>query len=152
MHTDAIWRQDEYIVSTERKLLDLDVIHRFLTEAYWSPGIPRSTIEQAIEHSLPFGLYHGTRQVGFARVITDYTTFAYIADVFVIEKYQGRGLSKWMMRCVMEHPDLQGLRRWTLFTRDAHGLYEKVGFQTSKTPERLMEQVFPNIYQRSAEV
>lgn len=146
MNTAMQWEQGDYTVTTARDRLDLDVIHDFLVSSYWSTGVPRSVVEQALEYSLPFGLYHGERQVGLARVITDYATFAYIADVFVIEEYRGRGLSKWLMRCVVEHPVLQGLRRWVLFTRDAHGLYEKVGFQVSKAPERLMEMQFPDVY------
>ena len=148
MNTDQTWERDEYTISTERNRLDVDVIHGFLVHSYWAAGIPRAMVERSIEHSLPFGVYHGTRQVGFARVITDYTTFAYIGDVFIIEEYRGRGLSRWLMEVVVNHPELQGLRRWLLFTRDAHGLYEKVGFTPSRTPERLMERYFSDVYQR----
>jgi len=148
MNTDQTWERGEYTISTERNRLDVDVIHGFLVHSYWAAGIPRAMVERSIEHSLPFGVYHGTRQVGFARVITDYTTFAYIGDVFIIEEYRGRGLSRWLMEVVVQHPELQGLRRWLLFTRDAHGLYEKVGFTPSRTPERLMERYFSNVYQR----
>lgn len=148
MNTDQTWKWGEYTISTEKGRLDVDVIHGFLTVSYWAAGIPRAVVEQSIEHSLPFGVYHGTRQVGFARVITDYTTFAYIGDVFVIEEYRGRGLSKRLMEAVVNHPDLQGLRRWILMTRDAHGLYEKVGFTPSQAPERLMERYFAEVYQR----
>jgi GNAT superfamily N-acetyltransferase len=148
MNTDQTWERGEYTISTERNRLDVDVIHGFLVHSYWAAGIPRAMVERSIEHSLPFGVYHGTRQVGFARVITDYTTFAYIGDVFIIEEYRGRGLSRWLMEVVVQHPELQGLRRWLLFTRDAHGLYEKVGFTPSRTPERLMERYFSDVYQR----
>lgn len=148
MNTDQTWEWGEYTTSTEKSRLDVDVIHGFLTNSYWAAGIPRAVVERSIEHSLPFGVYHGARQVGFARVITDYTTFAYIGDVFVIEEYRGRGLSKRLMEAVVNHPDLQGLRRWLLLTRDAHGLYEKVGFTPSRTPERLMERYFADVYQR----
>jgi GNAT superfamily N-acetyltransferase len=148
MNTDQTWERGEYTISTERNRLDVDVIHGFLVHSYWAAGIPRAMVERSIEHSLPFGVYHGTRQVGFARVITDYTTFAYIGDVFIIEEYRGRGLSRWLMEVVVQHPELQGLRRWLLFTRDAHGLYEKVGFTSSRTPERLMERYFSDVYQR----
>ena len=148
MNTDQTWEWGEYTISTEKSRLDVDVIHGFLTNSYWAAGIPRAVVERSIEHSLPFGVYHGTRQVGFARVITDYTTFAYIGDVFVIEEYRGRSLSKWLMEVVVKHPDLQGLRRWLLLTRDAHGLYKKVGFTPSRMPERLMERYFADVYQR----
>lgn len=148
MNTDQTWEWGEYTISTEKNRLDIDVIHSFLTNSYWAAGIPRAVVERSIEHSLSFGVYHGIRQVGFARVITDYTTFAYIGDVFVIEEYRGRGLSKWLMETVVNHPNLQGLRRWILMTRDAHGLYEKVGFTPSQAPERLMERYFADVYQR----
>lgn len=149
MHMDQTWERGEYTISTERARLDVEIIHDFLScHSYWAEGIPRALVERSIEHSLPFGVYHGTRQVGFARVISDYTTFAYIGDVFVIEEYRGRGLSKWLMEVIVEHRELQGLRRWILMTRDAHGLYEKVGFASSPTPERLMERYFADVYQR----
>jgi GNAT superfamily N-acetyltransferase len=140
------WRQGEYLISTEKSRLDMDVIHRFLSKSYWAQGIPREVVEQSIEHSLPFGVYKGEQQVGFARVITDYATFAYIGDVFVLEDYRGLGLSKWLMQAVVEHPRLQGLRRWMLLTGDAHGLYRKVGFTAPASPERYMERVLPDVY------
>lgn len=146
MTMDQTWEQGEYTISTERGRLDMDVIQGFLSGSYWAAGIPRAVVERSIEHSLPFGVYHGTRQVGFARVISDYTTFAYIGDVFVIEEYRGRGLSKWLVEMIVGHPELQGLRRWILMTRDAHGLYQKVGFTPSHTPERLMERYFADVY------
>lgn len=145
---DQVWTRGEYTISTEKKRLDVGVIHDFLTHSYWAAGIPLETVERSLEHSLAFGVYHGERQVGLARIITDYTTFAYLADVFILEEYRGRGLSKWLMKAVVEHPALQGLRRWILFTRDAHGLYEKVGFTASSTPERMMERLFANVYQQ----
>ena len=148
MNLDQTWTRDEYTISTERRRLDIKVIHGFLTRSYWAEGIPLAVVERSLEHSLSFGVYCGKRQVGLARVITDYTTFAYVADVFILEEYRGRGLSKWLMECVAGHPELQGLRRWILFTRDAHGLYKKVGFTPVRTPERLMERLFPDIYQR----
>jgi GNAT superfamily N-acetyltransferase len=128
--------------------LDLDVIHGFLTRSYWSPGIPRETVERAIQHSLPFGLYLGAAQVGFARVITDFATFGYLADVFILEEHRGKGLSKWMMEILFSHPELQGFRRWMLATRDAHGLYRQVGFNSLAAPERFMEKWDPDIYRR----
>jgi GNAT superfamily N-acetyltransferase len=148
MDMEQTWERGEYAISTERGRLDMDVIYSFLSNSYWAAGIPRATVERSLEHSLPFGVYHGTRQVGFARVISDYTTFAYISDVFIIEAYRGQGLSKWLMEMVVEHPELQGLRRWMLLTRDAHGLYQKVGFTPARTPERLMERYVADMYQR----
>jgi GNAT superfamily N-acetyltransferase len=145
---DQVWTRGEYTISTEKKRLDVGVIHDFLSHSYWAAGIPLATVERSLEHSLAFGVYHGERQVGLARVITDYTTFAYVADVFILEEYRGRGLSKWLMKVVVEHPALQGLRRWILFTRDAHGLYAKVGFTASAAPERMMERLFANVYQQ----
>ena len=142
------WRHGDYIISTERSRLDLDVIHGFLTHSYWSPGIPRETVERAIQHSLPFGLYLGAAQVGFARVITDFTSFGYLADVFILEEHRGKGLSKWMMQVLFSHPELQGFRRWMLATRDAHGLYQKVGFTPLAVRERFMEKWVPDIYRR----
>ena len=142
------WRHGDYVISTERSRLDLDVIHGFLTRSYWSPGIPRETVERAIQHSLPFGLYLGAAQVGFARVITDFTSFGYLADVFILEAHRGKGLSKWMMQVLFSHPELQGFRRWMLATRDAHGLYRQVGFTSLAAPERFMEKSVPDIYRR----
>ena len=148
MHTDQTWERGEYTISTAKERLDIEAIHAFLTSSYWATGIPRAVVERSIEHSLCFGVYHGQRQVGFARVITDFATFAYIGDVFIVEEYRGRGLSKWLVEAIAEHPDLQGLRRWLLLTRDAHGLYEKIGFTPARTPERVMERYFANIYRR----
>ena len=142
------WRQGDYVISTDRSRLDLDIIHGFLTRSYWSPGIPRETVERAIHHSMPFGLYLGAAQVGFARVITDFTSFGYLADVFILEEHRGKGLSKWMMEVLFSHPELQGFRRWMLATRDAHGLYRQVGFTPLSAPERFMEKWDPDIYRR----
>lgn len=142
------WRQGDYVISTERSRLDLDVIHGFLTRSYWSTGIPRETVERAIQHSMPFGLYLGAAQVGFARVITDFTSFGYLADVFILEEHRGKGLSKWMMEVLFSHPELQGFRRWMLATRDAHGLYRQVGFTPLASPERFMEKWDPDIHRR----
>ena len=142
--------RDGYLISTDPAKLDLKVIHTFLSRAYWCEGIPRETLDRAIQNSLCFGIYSEGRQVGFARVITDRATFAYLADVFVVETHRGRGLSKWMMQVIMAHPDLQGLRRWALGTRDAHGLYSRYGFALPKFPERLMEIYDPDIYKRAS--
>ena len=144
------WRRGDYLISTDKSRLDLAVIHSFITTSYWAPGIPMETVKRSIDHSLAFGLYKGDSQVGFARVVTDYATFAYISDVFILEEFRGQGLSKWLMEVVAAHPDLQGLRRWLLLTRDAHGLYQKTGFTEPKTPERYMEKFFPDVYERAA--
>lgn len=137
-----------FSISTNRAHLDLDVIHGFLTESYWAREIPRETVARSIENSLCFGVYRGEQQVGFARVISDYATFAYIADVFILEEFRGHGLGKWLIGCIMDHPDLQDLRRWSLVTRDAHELYSQFGFQRVQAPERWMERTDPEIYFR----
>jgi GNAT superfamily N-acetyltransferase len=129
------------VVTTDRSRLDLDVIHGFLTTSYWAKGIPRETVARSMEHSLCFGAFDEGRQVGFARVVSDRTTFAYICDVFALESHRGNGVGKSLMAAIMSHPELQGLRRWTLFTRDAHGLYRQFGFGAAGHPERLMEVV-----------
>ncbi len=143
-------RRDEFLLSTDRSRLDLKTIHEFLTDCYWANGIPRETVARSIEHSLCFGMYNPETQVGFARVISDYATYAYLGDVFVLEPYRGSGLGKWMMQCIMAHPWLQGLRRWSLLTRDTHGLYAQFGFTPLKTPERYMEIHNPGIYSTTA--
>ncbi|MBI3636361.1 MAG: GNAT family N-acetyltransferase [Candidatus Rokubacteria bacterium] len=126
-------------VTTDPSRLDLDVIHGFLATSYWARGIPRDVVARAIENSLCFGAFEGARQVGFARVVTDRATYAYVSDVFVLPTHRGRGVGKRLMTAIMTHPELQGLRRWILFTRDAHGLYRHYGFGESRHPERLME-------------
>lgn len=122
------------------------MILQFLASSYWAKGIPAATVEKSLAHSLCFALLDGDRQVGFARVMSDRATFAYLADVFVLPGYRGRGLAKWLVECVLSHPDLQGLRRWMLATRDAHGLYERCGFTPLKQPEVFMERHNPNAY------
>ena len=134
------------VVTTDRSRLDLDVIHGFLTAAYWSKGVPRETVARSMEHSLCFGAFDGDRQVGFARVISDLTTFAYICDVFALESHRKRGVGKSLMAAIMAHPELQGLRLWTLFTRDAHGLYRQFGFSPPAHPERLMQVLATDPY------
>jgi N-acetylglutamate synthase-like GNAT family acetyltransferase len=122
-------------------LLDIDVVHNYLSkESYWAPNVARQTVERSIEHSLCFGLYENNIQIGFARVITDKATFGYLADVFILEPYRGRGLSKWMVEVILAHPELQGLRRWLLVTRTAHGLYEQFGWKVmdEETRQRYM--------------
>ncbi|HYS92138.1 MAG TPA: GNAT family N-acetyltransferase [Candidatus Acidoferrales bacterium] len=131
----------DIVVTTDRSRLDLDVIHGFLTTSYWARGIPRETVARSMEHSLCFGAFDEGRQIGFARVVSDRATFAYICDVFALESHRGSGVGKSLMAAIMSHPELQGLRRWTLFTRDAHGLYRQFGFGAAAHPERLMEVV-----------
>ena len=141
--------RDGFTISTDRGKLDLDVIHRFLRESYWAKGIPREVVARSIENSLCFGVFAEGRQVGFARVISDYATYAYIADVFILESARGHGLGKWLMEEIMSHPQLQGLRRWSLCTRDAHGLYEQVGFAAPRSPQNYMERLDSDVYQRA---
>lgn len=137
-----------FLISTDRARLDLDVIHRFLTNCYWSKGIPRETVARSIEHSLCFGIYDGAgAQAGFARVVSDYATVAYLGDVFVLEPHRGLGLGKWLTECITQHPALQNLRRWILVTRDAHGLYSQFGFTPVEMPQLYMELHRPNIYE-----
>jgi GNAT superfamily N-acetyltransferase len=138
----------EFLISTDPARLDLDVVHGFLTNCYWAKGIPREVVARSIEHSLCFGIYEDSgAQVGFARVVSDFATVAYLGDVFVLESHRGRGLSKWLMQCVVEHPALQNLRRWILLTRDAHALYSKFGFTPVNAPERYMELHRPHVYE-----
>jgi GNAT superfamily N-acetyltransferase len=133
------WRhRDGFVVSTDPERLDLDLVHRELAASYWAAGVARETVERSIAGSLVFGVYDDLRQVGFARVVTDRATFAWLCDVFVIEPFRGRGLGLWLMACVVGHPELQGLRRWLLATRDAHELYRKVGFEPLPEPGRFM--------------
>lgn len=133
------WRRDEYAISTDPARLNVALIHEHLSTAtYWAVGRPREAVERSIANSLAFGVYKGNQQVGFARVITDYATFAWLADVFVLPAFQGQGLGKWLMEVITGHPRLQGLRRWMLGTRDAHRLYAQYGFMSLDVPERFM--------------
>ncbi len=136
-------------ISTARERLDVPLIHGFLTQSYWSPGIPRDLVERAIAGSLNFGIYRDGCQIGFARVVTDGATFAYFADVFVLPGYRGAGLASWLMTTALTHPALTGLRRYLLATRDMHALYARCGFVPLPHPERFMEIHRPDIY-RSA--
>ena len=140
------WTRDEFVISTDRARLDIDVVHNYLSTSYWAKGMPREILERGIENSLTFGVYHQNAQIGFARVITDLATYAYLSDVFIVEGYRRRGLSKWLMECVLAHPDLQGLRRFALFTRDAQGLYERYGFAPSRSASTYLERWTPNVY------
>jgi GNAT superfamily N-acetyltransferase len=132
------WRRGEYVISDDHARLDVDVIHGYLKSSYWAAGRPLERVVLSIEHSLPLGLYKDDRQIGFARVVTDRATFAYLADVFVLEEFRGAGLGKWLVQIALAHPDLQNLRRWMLATKDAHGLYRQFGFTELKEPERWM--------------
>ena len=136
----------QYEISTERSRLDLALIHDYLGSSYWAQGIPRAVVERSIQHSLCFGAYLDGRQTGFARVVTDFATFAYVADVFVVPEHRGRGISKLLLRAILEHPELQGLRRFLLATQDAHGLYEQFGFQPLAHPEYFMTVHKPDVY------
>ena len=137
----------EFIISTDRRRLQLNVIHKYLSEeSYWARERTVEQTARAIKNSLPFGVYKGENQVGFVRVVTDYATFAYLGDVFVLPEYQGRGLGKFLMQTILAHPDLQNFRRWILATRDAHALYEKYEFAALRHPERWMERTAPNAY------
>lgn len=150
--TDVEYRRGEFLISTSRERLDLDVVHGFLTKCYWAKGIPREIVARSIEHALCCGIYNGEgAQVGFARVISDFATIAYVGDVFVLETHRGQGLGKWLMQCITQHPALQNLRRWILTTRDAHGLYSQVGFTPVKAPERFMELHRPNVYETDSQ-
>ena len=137
----------EYEISTDTHRLNMEVIHSFLAEeSYWSPGIPRAIVERAMQNSLCFGVYHRAAQVGFARVVTDKSTFALLADLFILSAHRGKGLSKCLMRCIVGHEDLQGLRRLLLLTSDAHGLYRQFGFKELGNPSRFMEVLRQDIY------
>jgi GNAT superfamily N-acetyltransferase len=142
------WQRGDFTISTDKSRLDIDVIHEFLDTSYWAAGRSVDTIRRSIENSIPFGVYKGDHQVGFARVITDYATFAWIADVFILDSFQGKGLGTWLMQVIIAHPELQGFRRWVLATKDAHELYRKLGFTELKLPERWMERHDPNTQER----
>ncbi len=142
-----VGRRGDFIVSTDPALLDLTLIHDFLANrSYWAAGRPPDVVRRSVDHSLCFGLYERGRQVGFARVVTDRATFAWLCDVFVLEEYRGRGLGKWLVGCVLGHPVLRGLRRVLLGTRDAHGLYARHGFTPLAEPSRFLEVFRPDVY------
>ena len=148
------WQRGEYEIDTDPARIDLDVTHRFLTaDAYWSPGVPRDIVERSIANSMNFGVYKlggsGHAQAGFTRVVSDKATYAWICDVFVLPEHRGHGLGKWLMEVVMAHPELQGLRRWMLATRDAHGLYRQYGFTALNDATKYMEVWDPEVYLRA---
>ena len=143
-------QRGEFLITTDKSRLDLDAIHDYLVRSYWAEGIPRETVERAVQGSLCFGVFHGERQIGFARIISDCATYAYLADVYILEEFQGQGLGKWLMDCIRKHPSLQGLRRWGLSTRDAHALYRQYGFKELAFPDRMMEILHLDIYKSRA--
>jgi GNAT superfamily N-acetyltransferase len=145
-----VWSKGDYEISTDPVRIDAALVYEFLTNSYWAKGIPAETVKKSIENSIAFGIYFGRQQVGFARVISDLATFAYLADVFIVPDYRRRGLSRWLMECIVSHPDLQGLRRWMLATKDAHRLYAKFGFTSLKSPESWMEIHWPDVYTKNA--
>lgn len=134
------YKRDNFTISDDASRLDVDAICDFLSRSYWANKRPRDLIEKSIQHSLNFGVYDNSKQIGFARVVTDRAVFAYLCDVFIHEQYRGHSLGKWMMECILAHPDLQGLRRWCLLTQDAHGLYQQFGFTELNDPVRWMEK------------
>jgi len=138
--------KDRFNISTEKGKMDIDLIHSFLTRSYWAEGISKEIVRRSIEGALCFGVFENDKQVGFARMITDKATFAYLADVFIIDEYRGLGLSKWLMEVIMSYPDLQGLRRLMLATRDAHELYKKFGFTPLNNVDRWMHIHYPDVY------
>ena len=146
-----IWTKDNYTINTDKTTLSLEYIHQYLSEqSYWAKGIPLQTVKRSIEGSICFGVYKGAQMVGFARVISDNATFGYLADVFIDEACRGQGLSKWLMEVILAHPDLQGLRRFMLATRDAHGLYRQFGFKELPNPEYMLAIAKPDIYKTNS--
>jgi GNAT superfamily N-acetyltransferase len=132
--------REDYVISTDPSRLDLNWIHNYLTnDAWWARGIPYQIFKKSVENALCFGVYHQEKQVGFARVISDFATFAYIGDVFIAQIYRRQGLGKWLLKTILNFPELQNLRRWMLMTADAHGLYESQGFIPLQHPENVME-------------
>lgn len=142
-------QREGFAITTETSFFNVEFIHAFLSKSYWAENIPLETVQRSIDHSLCFGVFHLGKQIGFARMITDKSTFGYLADVFIDEAYRGQGLSKWLMEEIVAHPDLQGLRRIMLATRDANGLYEQFGFSPLSFPERWMQIHQPDIYKKA---
>lgn len=139
--------RDDYHISTDKNKLQTEMIHQYLsTESYWAANIPLATVERCIQGSICFGIYQNEKQIGFARVVSDAGSFAYLADVFILNEHRGKGLSKWLMKVILAHPDLQGLRRWLLATRDAHTLYAQFGFTPLDNPDRFMQLHNPDVY------
>jgi GNAT superfamily N-acetyltransferase len=143
------WRKGEYLISTDKSKIDVEVVHNFLSQSYWAENIPKNVVRKSIDNSLCFAIYHEDKLSGFARVISDFATFAYLADVFIVPEERGKGLSKWLMQVIVDHHDLQGLRRFTLATRGAHRLYTQFGFTPFDKPERWMQKHNPDVYKRT---
>jgi len=140
------WQRGEYTISTDSERLDLAIIHDFISnQSYWGRGRRIETVQRALDHSLNFGVFKNDQQVGFARVVTDFATFAWVADLFILEEHRGQGLAEWLMKSILSHPELQGFRRWVLATKDAHELYRKFGFQELRRPERWLERPDPQM-------
>src|SRR4030095_14767443 len=136
------WNRDEYVISTDRDRLNVALIHDYLSgTSYWAKGRTMDHVQRSIANSLNFGVFRGPEQIGFARLVTDYATFAWLADVFILEEHRGKGLSKWLMEVIVDHPALQGMRRLLLATRDAHGLYRRYGFKDLDDPSRWLEKL-----------
>ncbi len=145
-------KKDGFLISTDKSKLDVDVIFDYLSNrSYWAKGVPLEKVKQAIENSICYGVYEGKSLIGFARVVTDKATIAYIADVFILETHRGKGLSKWLMECILKHPELQGFRRWLLLTKDAHGLYNQFGFNAPEEPETYMELRKKDVYKKETD-
>ncbi|HEX4373001.1 MAG TPA: GNAT family N-acetyltransferase [Puia sp.] len=141
------WQKENFIISDEKEKLNAEYIHDYLSnKSYWAENIPLETVKKSIDGSICFGMYENEKQIGFARVVTDKATFGYLADVFIDENYRGRNLSKWLMEIIMAYPELQGLRRWMLGTKDAHSLYEKFGFEALENPKRVMHIYNADVY------
>ncbi len=145
------WTKDDFLITTDNNKIDVNYVHWFLTQSYWAEGIPIETVERSIKGSICFSVIYFNHQVGFARVVTDTATFAYLADVFIDENFRGRGLSKWLLDVIINHPDLQGLRRLMLATRDAHGLYSQFGFTPLTNTDRWMQIHNPGVYKQPKE-
>jgi N-acetylglutamate synthase-like GNAT family acetyltransferase len=145
------WKNGSYIISSDKSKIDVGEVHQFLSQSYWAENIPKKIVKKSIDNSLCFGVYYHEKQVGFARVISDFATFAYLADVFILPAERGKGLSKWLMQVIVEHPELQGLRRFTLATRDAHKLYSQFGFTVFDKPDRWMQRHEPDVYKNVRE-
>lgn len=147
MDNSQIFRKDEFLITTDKDKMDIKEIHRYLSkESYWAKNIPFQRVEKSVENSFNFGVFKDDKQIGYAKIITDFSTIAYLGDVYILENYRGLGLSKWLMESIMSHPDLQGLRRWILLTADAHELYKKYNWTPISAPEKWMECVTKDVY------